>query len=278
MGEKISQQKDQKTADAFAASWNNLPAGSVYTRDQFEDWLSPITGNDVFGKDVLELGCGNGSLMIHMTTWNPARLVGVDLGDSVESAKKNLSLTGFPNWGVLKADLISYESDGFDMAYSIGVIHHLKDPKAGFESLIRNTKSGGRFHAWVYAYEGNDFVRLFVDPIRKVTSHMPWWFTKYIVATPLAVPFFLYAKILNFFTNLTVLKKMPLYEYSLWIARREFSFFRHVAFDQLVTPQTKYISRATIEKWLAGSPYIDQNSTYIIMRNGNSWKFGGRKK
>ena len=27
--------KDQKTADAFATSWNNLPAGSVYTPEQF---------------------------------------------------------------------------------------------------------------------------------------------------------------------------------------------------------------------------------------------------
>lgn len=30
---------DQRTADAFATSWNNLPAGSVYTREQYADWL-----------------------------------------------------------------------------------------------------------------------------------------------------------------------------------------------------------------------------------------------
>ena len=278
MNTKSLQHKNQKTADAFATSWNNLPPGSVYTRDQFEDWMVPIKESDVHGKDVLELGCGNGSLMVHMAAWSPARLVGVDLGDSVVSAKNNLLLTGFQNWEVVKDDLVLYENSGFDITYSIGVLHHLKDPKTGFESLLRNTKSGGRFHAWVYAYEGNGFIRLFVDPIRKVTSHMPWWFTKYVIATPLVVPFFIYAKILNSLPRLTFFRKTPLYEYSLWIARREFAFFRHVAFDQLVTPQTKYIPRTTIKKWLADYPDIDQNSTYIIMRNGNSWKFGGKKK
>ena len=67
---------------------------------------------------------------------------------------------------------------------------------------------------------------------------------------------------------------LPLYEYSLWIAKREFAFFRHVAFDQLVTPQTRYIDRPTIEGWLKSNPRI-ADGAYIVMRNGNSWKFGG---
>jgi hypothetical protein len=72
--------------------------------------------------------------------------------------------------------------------------------------------------------------------------------------------------------------------YSRWISKREFSFFRHVVhvvFDQLVTPQTTYIRRSTIESWLGvdgGERDIDPASVYIIMRNGNSWKFGARKK
>ena len=30
---------DQRTADAFSKSWNNLPEGSVHTLEQFEEWL-----------------------------------------------------------------------------------------------------------------------------------------------------------------------------------------------------------------------------------------------
>lgn len=262
--------KDLKTADAFATSWNNLPEGSVYTKEQFEDWFAPLTKADIEGKRVLELGCGNGSLMVHMAGWNPSYLEGVDLGDSVLSAQKNLAQ--FKNWKITKADLTEYRSEGFDIAYSIGVLHHLKDPAKGFESLIKNTKKGGKFHAWVYAREGNTVIVYIVDPIRKIVSKFPWWFTKYFVATPLVVPYFIYAKIISKFS---FFKKLPLYDYSVWISKREFAFFRHVAFDQLVTPQTTYIKKETLEKWLASHPEIDQSSTYIIMRNGNSWKFGG---
>jgi SAM-dependent methyltransferase len=267
--------KDRATADAFATSWNNLPEGSVYTEEQFEDWITPVSRQNVEDKRVLELGCGNGSLMVHMADWHPSYLEGVDLGDSVLSAEKNLGSVHFKNWKVTKGDMIGFKSDGFDLVYCIGVLHHLKEPSKGFDSVIRNTKSGGRFHCWVYAREGNTAIVYIIDPIRKIVSQLPWWFTKYCVALPLAVPFFLYAKFLTLLPKSRFSGKLPLYEYMLWISKREFAFFRHVAFDQLVTPQTTYISRPTVERWFAGHSEIDPVSTYIIMRNGNSWKFGG---
>lgn len=267
--------EDKKTADAFATSWNNLPEGSVYTTEQFEDWMAPLQKKDIEGKRVLELGCGNASLMTHMVRWNPYYLEGVDLGDSVLSAENNLRKTNYKNWKVVKADLTEYRSEGFDVVYCIGVIHHLKDQQKGFESVIKNTKKGGRFHVWVYAREGNNTVVYLVDPIRKIASRLPWWFTKYFLAAPLVFPYYLYAKFLSLFKENSIIEKLPLYKYSLWIAKREFAFFRHVAFDQLVTPRTAYIKKETIEKWLNSYPEIDSKSTYIIMRNGNSWKFGG---
>lgn len=270
--------QDQKTADAFATSWNNLPQGSVYTHEQFEEWMQPLTEGDIKNKSVLELGCGNAGLMVHATAWHPSYLEGVDLGDSVLAAERNLEATGFKNWKVTKADLVSFESAGFDVVYSIGVLHHLKNPQDGFNAVVRNTKKGGRFHAWVYAREGNGVIVYIVDPIRKVASRLPWWFTKYFLAAPLVFPYYLYAKFLNILPRFSLLKVLPLYEYSLWIAKREFSFFRHVAFDQLVTPQTAYITKNTIEQWFASHQEIDYTSTYITMRNGNSWKFGGTRK
>ena len=266
---------DKATADAFATSWNNLPEGSVYTVDQIEDWFSPIGKRDVEDKTVLELGCGNGSLLSHLPKWRPQYLEGVDLGDSIVSCKRNMHETGFQSFKVTQADLIDFDSEGFDVVYSIGVLHHLKEPVAGFKSVLRNTKPGGKFHCWVYAREGNEIIIHFVDPIRKIASKLPWWVTKYMIAMPLVVPFYFYAKIIS---KLKIFNSLPLYEYSCWISSREFGFFRHVAFDQLVTPQTTYLSKETIEKWLSESEEIAENTTYIIRRNGNSWKFGGMTK
>lgn len=269
---------DQHTADAFATSWNNLPTGSVYSAAQFEDWLSPLTRDDVRGTRVLELGCGGGSLLVHMATWAPSELVGVDLGSSVETAERNLAAVGAKNVRVLKHDLVAYTGDQpSDLVYCIGVLHHLQEPRAGFDAVIRNTKPGGRFHCWVYAYEGNAVIRWVVDPIRRLASRLPWRVTKYAIATPLAVPFFLYAKMLNAL-QWPALRRLPLYDYSRWISQRDFAFFRHVAFDQLVTPRTIYLHRETIDEWLHGNARIDPDSTYVTFRNGNSWKFGGRTR
>jgi SAM-dependent methyltransferase len=265
---------DQRTADAFATSWNNLPQGSVYTEAQVLDWFAPLTPADIRGRRVLEMGCGNASLMVHVARWEPAQLDGIDLGGSVDSARANLAASGAKNWNVIRADLVAFESAGYDVAYSIGVLHHLADPHAGFDAVLRNTRPGGRFHCWVYAREGNAVVIALVDPLRRVASRLPWWLTKYGLATPLVFPYYLYAKLLYALPRWRWLRTAPLYDYSMWIAEREFAFFRHVAFDQLVTPRTVYLSRATLEGWLQ-DPRIAPGSTYVVMRNGNSWKFGG---
>jgi SAM-dependent methyltransferase len=268
---------DQRTADAFATSWNNLPQGSVYTHAQVEDWFAPLAPEDLRGRRVLEMGCGNASLMVHVARWDPAQLDGIDLGSSVDSARANLAAAGAQHCNVIRADLVSFESAGYDVVYSIGVLHHLQDPRAGFDAVVRNTRPGGRFHGWVYAREGNAVVIALVDPLRRIASRLPWWVTKYGLATPLVFPYYVYAKVLRALPRWPLLRRAPLYDYSLWIAEREFAFFRHVAFDQLVTPRTVYISRATVEEWLQ-DPRVERGSAYVVMRNGNSWKFGGVRR
>ncbi|MEM6884155.1 MAG: class I SAM-dependent methyltransferase [Verrucomicrobiota bacterium] len=266
---------DQQTASAFATSWNNLPEGSVYSREQFEDWIAPLKSDAVRDQRVLELGCGNGSLLLHMLQWQPSQVTGIDLGDSVRSAKENLAETGQTNWEILQDDLVAHRGELADLVYCIGVLHHLKEPEAGFRSVLENTSPGGRFHCWVYAKEGNLPVRLLVEPLRKLCCQLPWWLTKYGAATPLSLPVYLAARLARVLPE-SVLSVLPLGHYLHWLGQREWSFARHVVFDQLVTPQTVYLDRPTIESWLR-SAEVDPDSTYVIFRNRNSWKFGGTR-
>ena len=265
---------DKKTAEAFATSWNHLPLGSIYSSQQFDEWMDPITRENVANRTVLELGCGNGSLLVHLARWNPSQITGVDLGASVEAAKKNMRATGYANYSIVQADLTAFLGGGFDLVYCIGVLHHLENPAKGFGAVLANVKPGGRFHCWVYAREGNALIVGVVDPLRRVTSKLPWWITKYLIATPLALPYYAYAKMLTKFRATGWGQRAPLFAYSMWIAQRPFTFFRHVAFDQLVTPRTQYLPRSTIETWLRDSRVLP-GSSYLIFRNGNSWKFGG---
>jgi SAM-dependent methyltransferase len=207
--------------------------------------------------------------------WHPNKLVGVDLGGSVLSARRNMRATGFLQHEIVQGDLTTFASDGFDLVYCIGVLHHLQNPEAGFDSVIRNTRPGGRFHCWVYAREGNGIVIALIEPLRRIASKLPWWFTKYAIAAPLAALFYTYAKTICALRSFPGIRFSPLYRYSIWIAAREYAFFHHVAFDQLVTPATVYVSEATIWSWLRRHPRVDLTKAYVLMRNGNSWKFGG---
>jgi SAM-dependent methyltransferase len=280
-GEDMGSSPDAATATAFAESWNRLPLGSAYGRAQFLEWFAPIDLDSIRGREVLELGFGNGSLLHHMASFGPARLAGVELGDTIETARRNLEHAAGVRVELHRGDLTRVDLGEFDLVYCIGVLHHLKDPDAGFASVLRHTRPGGRFHCWVYAREGNAVVRHVVDPLRRLSSRLPWWITKYGFALPLVVPYFAYAKALRWLlpagapSSLRAL--LPLHDYSLWIAEREFAFFHHVAFDQLVTPTTSYFPRSRIDSWLA-DPAIDEGSRYAIFRNGNSWKFGGIKR
>jgi len=264
---------DIATAEAFAASWNTLPSGSIYTFEQFEQWLHPHTAETVRGKSVLELGCGTGSLLVHLSRWQPSRIVGVDLGSSVISARKNMKQTAFEDFDIVRADLQTFPCGRFDFVYCIGVLHHLMDPHAGFTRVVDNVGPGGWFHCAVYSHEGNAVVRAAVEPLRRVSSRLPWWMTKYLLATPLAAPFYAYSKFAD-----VLPMWFPLREYAASISLREFEYFRHVAFDQLVTPQTRFIRKATLEKWIRADNRVLPESVYIQMKNGNSWRFGGQRR
>ena len=214
-----------------------------------------------------------------VAAWQPALLHGVDLGDSVISARRNMAVVTAVPWQVVQADLMSYQSDGFDVVYCIGVLHHLADPAGGFQAVLRNTAPGGRLHCWVYAREGNGVVRWLVDPLRRVVSRLPWRVTKYGAALPLAVLLFAAAKLCGALPAGRWVDRLPMAPYLRWISRSSFRFHFHVAFDQLVTPRTRYIRREEIESWLhSASEQLVPGSVYIMMRNGNSWKFGGRRR
>lgn len=272
----LEQSRDWGTAKAFSKSWLHAGSISSYTPEQAEDWFQPLTQADAVGGQVTELGCGNGSLLLHMAQWQPQSLTGIELGASIDAARRNLDHAGLKQISLHQADLVTYRGVPQDLTYCIGVLHHLKRPVDGFDSVLENTRPGGRFHCWVYAHEGNALVRLVVEPTRKLCSRMPWWFSKHIVATTLVAPYFVYAKLVARLPHRWA-QALPLGLYSQWIAKRGFGFFRHVAFDQIVTPQTAYIRREEVAAWLANAR-IEPASTYIIMRNGNSWKFGGRRR
>jgi SAM-dependent methyltransferase len=180
---------------------------------------------------------------------------------------------------VLQGDLLrppfstAAEGAGFDLVYSIGVLHHLPDPREGFRSLVRYVRPGGTIAVWVYGHENNGFVRNVVEPVRRVSTKLPPPLLRGL-AWPLAVGFHGVAKgVYRPLERTPVGRRLPLNEYLSSVADFTFRQNYGIVFDQLVAPTAAYVRGPELETWFAEAGLED---VHVTPRHGNSWRGRGR--
>lgn len=179
------------SSDRFGYEWNKYSNLHPNYEKQFRNWTYSLTPEDFKGKDVLDAGCGMGRNSVWPLQWGAQKVVAFDCDNkSIEAAKKNLA--PYPHAQVVFSSIydISWKNE-FDIAFSIGVIHHLKYPKKGIKNMVASLKPGGKLLLWVYSYEGNEWIVKYVNPVRKnITSRLPVsivHFLSYSISTPLWV-------------------------------------------------------------------------------------------
>lgn len=162
-------------AENFSFEWNRhrLTQLDTANNDESERTFSQKTGlgpEDVKGKLVLDVGCGMGRFADVVSRWG-GNVVAIDLSYAVEAAYQNIGRRH--NVWVMQADLfhVPFREEGFDIIYSIGVLHHTPDCEAAFRQLPRLLKPGGTVAIWVYGMTG-PWVRI-SDYYRKVSVRMP---------------------------------------------------------------------------------------------------------
>jgi SAM-dependent methyltransferase len=273
----VDQQRE--TASAFGWQWQHFAEFHPEFEEQFLDWLDPIDREFFDGKRVLDAGCGTGRHAYLAARFGAGEVVAVDLSGAVDAAHVNLA--GLDNVHVVQGDLLRLplrpadRGGGFDLIYSIGVLHHLPDPYAGFRALLPYLRPGGTIAVWLYGHENNGFVRHAVEPLRRVTTRMPRPALR-AVAWPLAVGFDAVAKgVYRPLRGSRLGHSLPLDEYMASVA--DFSFRQNygIVFDQLSAPTAAYIRREELEVWFAESGLSDVR---ISHRHGNSWRGSGRAR
>ena len=251
-----------RTAAAFGYSWSHYPKQNPYTEEQWRDWVVPLTESDFAGKLVLDAGCGLAGFAEYAAEWGAARVVGVDLSEAVDAARERVG----DRIDLVQGDLFAlpFADGSFDLAYSIGVLHHLPDPERGFRAVAATVKPGGRVFAWVYGRENNGLLVRVIDPLRRLFfSRLPHALLKWGVALPLAA--LLWPAVLAARANV----RFPYASYFRFLGRRDFAFTHGVVFDQLVAPTTHYIPRGEFERWFRSAGLVDVTITH---RNENSWR------
>ena len=119
----------------------------------------------------LNLGCGSGRQLYNVSLITK-HVCAVDMGESIQVARRNCADRS--NVSYVQADItcLPFNCLDFDIVYSIGVIHHLSDPKACFEQLVDMMKPGSWLVVSVYAHTENAD-QILTEASKRVTSKLP---------------------------------------------------------------------------------------------------------
>lgn len=163
-------------AASFGREWNwfrSVQVDSQTGSDLSARQLAETTGwadADYRGRLVLDAGVGSGRFA-EVAADLGAEVIGVDLSSAVDAAYENLR--GRDRVHIVQADIFAlpFRPSTFDLAYSIGVLHHTPDPRGAFRRVAGTVKPGGRFA--VYLYYRSALAHLGSDLLRRVTTRLP---------------------------------------------------------------------------------------------------------
>jgi len=268
----------ERTSAAFGWQWQEFVELYDQYEAQFLDWIHPIQPEFFRDKVVLDAGCGNARHAYYAGKYGSREVVAMDLSDAVETAYANVGK--MPNVHVIQGDIYhppfarSGSGGPFDFIYSIGVLHHLPDPEAGFRSLVRFLRPGGAIFAWVYGRENNGVVHGFINPLRQnVTARIPPSMLP-VIAWPMSVALQSVVKgVYRPLHSTPLFKMLPSREYLYSLSSFSFRRNYNIVFDHLVAPVAFYLRRQEFESWFRR---LDLRDVRISWRNENSWRGFGR--
>jgi SAM-dependent methyltransferase len=163
-------------AESFGSQWNwfrTVQLDSLNATTASERALRAATGwsdADYPGRLLLDAGVGAGRFAERAAA-KGAQVFGVDLTTAVDAAYRNIGERD--NVHLIQADIFAlpFRAHSFDLAYSIGVLHHTPDPPAAFARVAETVKPGGRLAVYLYARYGSSHAAS--DAIRIVTTRLP---------------------------------------------------------------------------------------------------------
>jgi SAM-dependent methyltransferase len=265
------------TASRFGWSWQHFNHYDERYSAQFLGWIAPVTPDFFKDKVVLEGGCGKGRHTQLAARWGARDVIGVDLSNAVETA---FAWTrDYENAHIVQADIYNLPfARAFDYAFSVGVLHHLSNPRAGFLSLASKVKEQGHISAWVYGAENNAWITSWVDPVReKVTSQINPATLLQLSKLPTLLLYLatklVYGPLNRSPATAPIAGRLFYNDYLAAISGFGWREHHTIVYDHLVAPTAFYISREEFESWWQE---IRATEVKIRWHNKNSWCGWGR--
>jgi len=249
--------------DRFGYEWEAYSEIRPEYEEQFRRWTVHLAPGDWRGRSFLDVGCGMGRNSYWPMTYGACEGCAVDIDErSLASARRNLA--SFPAVQIMRSSAYDLPfADRFDLAFAIGVIHHLEDPARALHGMARAVKPGGQVLIWVYGRDGNRWLVSVLDPLRAALfSHMPIALVHHLSLYPAAM--------------LWLALKLGLRpgDYFKLLARFKFAHLRSIVFDQMLPRIAHYWPRERVAELMAEAGLEDVK---IASVNGMSWSAIGTR-
>jgi len=249
--------------DRFGYEWESYAELRPEYEAQFRGWTVHLAPEEWQGLDFLDVGCGMGRNSYWPMRYGAASGTAIDVdARSLAAARRNLA--EFPS--VTVRALSAYEideRDRFDIAFSIGVIHHLEFPERAVRAMAQSVKPGGRVLIWVYGRENNEWIVTLLDPLRKALfSRLPIGLVHHLA---------LYPSVLLWLGLRLGIGRIAYFRF---LRRVSFRHLRSIVFDQMLPKIAHYWPREAAIALLHQAGLADVRADWV---NEMSWSVIGRR-
>ena len=249
--------------DRFGYSWHRYADILPEHEEQFRRWTAPLAREDWRGLRFLDAGCGIGRNSYWPMTYGAVGGVAVDVDDRT-LARARANLSGFPGVEVRRQSIYDISEENlFDVAFSIGVVHHLEFPERAVARMARAVKPGGRVLVWLYGREHNGWIVHVFNPLRTALfSRLPLGLV-HALSWPLTAVLWLMLWL-----------GLQRLEYFRLIRRFSFEHLRAIVFDHMIPRIARYYTRDEAIELLRNAGLESVAAAWV---NEMSWSVCGRK-
>ncbi|GEM_PF-2785468 len=235
------------------AGWFQTPPEERVTYEQASDYMRfPTPLADYRGKVGLDAGCGFGKDVFRVARDGGAEVVGADLSGRIDTAGQ--ALASLPNVHLIQADLytLPLRPKRFDFVLSLGMLHHLPDPRLGFFRLIPLVAPGGWIQIWVYKRGPASMPIVAFEFVRRLTGAWPYALHQamgVLAGTAQWMTCSLPIRALEGMGQTSLAKRFPFYEHARYPWRPHMMMW----VDNFHVPLWTCHTKDEIEEWLRAS-------------------------
>lgn len=264
----------QRTIADFGEQWARYRTNEGFYGSQqlFADILNGLLDPDeVRGCRILDIGSGTGRIVQMALAAGAEHVTAIEPSEAFEVLRENLAQ--LPAELAARVRAIRCAGDEVpedvkvNLALSIGVLHHIPDPRPVVARVFNALEPGGRFVVWLYGRESNGFYLAVVLPLRALTRRLPHQLLS-------AVVWLLYGLLIPYRQLCRVLS-LPLGDYlENVLFRMSPGNRRLVIYDQLNPAYARYYTHGEAVTLLAEAGF---RNVRAASRRGYSWTVIGEK-